>query len=71
MVTVEVCTGQDFGILGGLVGGAFGRNTKFIFKYTSRNAPKRDLFLFEPEWSPIYLDSALTIVSFIRVSFSA
>jgi hypothetical protein len=44
---------------------------KFIFKYTIRTPPKPDFLLFQPEWSPIYLQSALTIVSLIHVSFNA
>jgi hypothetical protein len=41
---------------------------KFIFKYVTRTQPKPDFVLFQPEWSPIYLQSALTIVSLMQVS---
>jgi hypothetical protein len=41
---------------------------KFTFKYVTRTRPKPDFLLFQPEWSPIYLQSALTIVSLIQVS---
>jgi hypothetical protein len=59
----EVCTGRNFRTLPS-------PSPKFIFKYVTRTPPKFDFLLFQPEWSPIYLRSALTIVS-IHVYFNA
>jgi hypothetical protein len=42
----------------------------FIFKNVTRTWPKPDFLLFQPEWSPIYLQSVLTIVSLKHVSFN-
>jgi hypothetical protein len=62
-------TGRNFRISPGLVWGAFGPSPKFIFKYVTCSPPKPDFLLFQSEWSPIYLQSALTIISLIHFSF--
>jgi hypothetical protein len=67
----EVCTGRNFTIAPGPVRGQFGPSPKFIFKYFTRTPPKPDFLLFQPEWSPIYLQSTPTIVLLIHVSFNA
>jgi hypothetical protein len=51
--------------------GQFGPCSKFIFKYVIRTQPKPIFLLFQLERSPIYLQSALTIVSTIQVYFNA
>jgi hypothetical protein len=59
----EVCTGRNFRISPGPAREATGPSPKFIYKYVTRTPPKPDFLLFQPEWSPIYLQSALTIIS--------
>jgi hypothetical protein len=42
---------------------------KFIFKYDTRILPKPVFPSFQPEWSPINLQSAVIIISLIYASF--
>jgi hypothetical protein len=41
---------------------------KFTFRYVTRPLPKPDCLSFLPEWSPYYLQFALTVVLLIHVS---
>jgi hypothetical protein len=65
---------ENLRILPGPVRGPFGPTqpeSEVIFKYVTRTPPEPDFLLFQPEWSPIYLQSALTILLLIHVSFNA
>jgi hypothetical protein len=68
---IDTCTDRNFRISPGSAWKAFGPSPKFIFKYVTRTPPELDFLLFQPEWNPIYLQSALTIVSLIKFSFNA
>jgi hypothetical protein len=68
---LKVCTGQNFRISPGPARGASGPSSKFVFKYVTRTPPKPDFLLFQPEWSPIYLQPALTIASLRHFYFNA
>jgi hypothetical protein len=63
---LEVCTGRNFRILPSPARGAFGPNLKF-----THTPPEPDFLFLQPEWSPIYLQYALTIVSLVHFSFNA
>jgi hypothetical protein len=64
LFSVKVCRSRNFGTSPGLARGEFGPSPKFIFIYVTRTPSK-------PEWSPIYLQSAVIMVSSIHFSFNA
>jgi hypothetical protein len=44
---------------------------EFTFKYVTSTPPKAEILLFQPEWNSTYLQSTLTTVTLICVSFNA
>jgi hypothetical protein len=64
--TVEACTSQNFGISSEPASKAFCPSTKHMFKYVTHYPPQPNFLLFQPKWWPIYLKSALTIITSTR-----
>jgi hypothetical protein len=61
----EVRMGRNFRRSPGPDRRAFGLDSKFIIMYVFHTPPKLNTLLFRLEWSPIYLQFALTTVSLI------